>query len=399
MLSTLKPVVGSLPSSSAPHGSRVNAPPATMLRVSPKISTSHALQERGKEERVQAQETRAAVSRRDVMGIAAAGLGISLAKPAEAVEVANSGNPISQFLDLLKGLLGTPEPKPEGDEPKTEIKPELPKPKAVGDEEPPVDNKAEPSDPKTEGVMRVGKKGEKGKGALSSAGNQAFRRLTATTTRSSNGDRHAVKSLVRITVLAPPFRRRLFEERYRYGLDGEEIPLGVIRISPRIGVVSVSREIVATSVLHGFNRVRGSDHFFVIEAEEFRRVPPEGDEIVGREGVVGFRLGIGRRRLTTGEDAVCGSGRRATPKISSSPGRFVGDLKVSDTPGSETETSLIRRDANDEVLRPWVPHAGLGKKFLAMAIDDGGPPSGNYKPTRKTPEKRARLRCVSTSFG
>nr|GMD15383.1 histone H1-I-like [Ipomoea batatas] len=155
MLSTLKPVVGSLPSSSAPHGSRVNAPPATMLRVNPKISTSHALQERGKEERLQAQETRAAVSRRDVMGIAAAGLGISLAKPAEAVEVANSGNPISQFLDLLKGLVGTPKPKPEGDEPKTESKPELPKPKTVGDEEPPVDNKAEPSNPKTEGEVKA----------------------------------------------------------------------------------------------------------------------------------------------------------------------------------------------------------------------------------------------------
>nr|GMD20995.1 histone H1-I-like [Ipomoea batatas] len=141
MLSTLKPVVGSLPSSSAPHGSRVNAPPATMLRVNPKISTSLALQERGKEERLHAQETtRAAVSRRDVMGIAAAGLGISLAKPAEAVEVANSGNPISQFLDLLKDLVGTPKPKPEGDEPKT-----------VGDEKAPVDNKAEPSNPKTEG--------------------------------------------------------------------------------------------------------------------------------------------------------------------------------------------------------------------------------------------------------
>ncbi|XP_019164867.1 PREDICTED: uncharacterized protein LOC109161017 [Ipomoea nil] len=146
LLSTLKPVVGCLPSSSAPHGSRENAPPATMLRVNPKISSSssHALQ---------AQETRAAVSRRDVMmGIAAAGLGISLAKPAEAVEVANSGNPISQFLDLLKDLVGTPKPKPEGDEPKTESKAELPKPKTVGDEKPPpVDNKAEPSNPKTGG--------------------------------------------------------------------------------------------------------------------------------------------------------------------------------------------------------------------------------------------------------
>nr|GMD19861.1 histone H1-I-like [Ipomoea batatas] len=111
--------------------------------------------ERGKEERLQAQETRAAISRRDVMGIAAAGLGISLAKRAEAVEVANSGNPISQFLDLLKGLVGTPEPKPEGDEPKTESKPELPKPKTVGDEEPPVDNKAEPSNPKTEGEVKA----------------------------------------------------------------------------------------------------------------------------------------------------------------------------------------------------------------------------------------------------
>lgn len=99
---------------------------------------------------MQAQETLTAVSRRDVMGIAAAGLGISVAKPAEAVEVASGGNPISQFLELLKDLVGAPKPKSEGNEPKTESKTEPPKPKTIDNEKPAVDNKAEPSKPKAE---------------------------------------------------------------------------------------------------------------------------------------------------------------------------------------------------------------------------------------------------------
>nr|GMD68199.1 uncharacterized protein LOC109161017 [Ipomoea batatas] len=87
LLSSLKPPVGSLPSSYRFNGPSGNGSVSAMLRVNGKASKSTTLQLKGGEEKFQAQETLPAVLIRDAMLLTAVGLALSLPMPAGALEI------------------------------------------------------------------------------------------------------------------------------------------------------------------------------------------------------------------------------------------------------------------------------------------------------------------------
>ncbi|XP_004238843.1 uncharacterized protein [Solanum lycopersicum] len=140
--STLKPVVGSLPTVSEPNGSQTrSAPSLAMLKLNKTIFSPLQLTGNGKE--LPRQETTAtAVSRRELVGLAATtlgGLALFAAEPAEAVEVADIGNSIKELFGFLKGKPKTGadnenKPKSETDEKKPKIETHGNKPKIEADE-------------------------------------------------------------------------------------------------------------------------------------------------------------------------------------------------------------------------------------------------------------------------
>ncbi|XP_055809567.1 uncharacterized protein LOC129879864 [Solanum dulcamara] len=104
--STLKPVVGSLPTAPEQNGSQPrSAPSLSMLKLNKTILPPLQLTGNGKE--LPRQETTAtAVSRRELIGLAATtlgGLALFAAEPAEALEVADIGSSIKDLFEFFKG--------------------------------------------------------------------------------------------------------------------------------------------------------------------------------------------------------------------------------------------------------------------------------------------------------
>ncbi|KAM3328554.1 hypothetical protein P3S68_033246 [Capsicum galapagoense] len=128
LASTLKPTVSSLPKVAEPNGS--SAPPSLPIMKFNK-TTLPPLQLTGNGKELPRQETTAtAVSRRELLGLAATtlgGLALFAAKPAEAVEAADIGSSIKELLRFFNGKPKTgadneKKPKSETDDqkPKTE---------------------------------------------------------------------------------------------------------------------------------------------------------------------------------------------------------------------------------------------------------------------------------------
>ncbi|WMV28352.1 hypothetical protein MTR67_021737 [Solanum verrucosum] len=106
--STLKSVVGSLPTVSEPNGSQIrSAPSLTMLKLNKTIFSPLQLTGNGNGKELSRQETTAtAVSRRELIGLVATtlgGLALFAAEPAEALEVADIGNSIKELFGFFKG--------------------------------------------------------------------------------------------------------------------------------------------------------------------------------------------------------------------------------------------------------------------------------------------------------
>ncbi|KAH0671936.1 uncharacterized protein [Solanum tuberosum] len=104
--SPLKSVVGSLPTVSEPNGSQPrSAPSLAMLKLNKTIFSPLQLTGNGKE--LPRQETTStAVSRRELVGLAATtlgGLALLAAEPAEALEVADIGDSIKELFGFFKG--------------------------------------------------------------------------------------------------------------------------------------------------------------------------------------------------------------------------------------------------------------------------------------------------------
>ncbi|CAN4124947.1 unnamed protein product [Withania somnifera] len=141
--STLKPIVGSLPTGPEPNGCppRSAAPSLTMLKLN-----KSPLQLTGNGKELSPQETAAtAVSRRELIGLAATtfgGLALFAAEPAEALEVADIGNSINELFGLLKGKPKTgadnnKKPKSDTDVKKEKVEDNGKKPKSEADDRKP----------------------------------------------------------------------------------------------------------------------------------------------------------------------------------------------------------------------------------------------------------------------
>ncbi|XP_016460178.1 uncharacterized protein LOC107783679 [Nicotiana tabacum] len=137
--STLKQVVvGSLPTGQEPNGSKPKAAPFSL----PVLKFNKTLQLKGKEKELHLQETTAAaVSRRELIGLAATtlgGLALFATEPAEALEVADIGSSLKELLGIFKG------------KPKTGAGNEK-NPKVENDKKPKMDEKGKP---KSEGEVK-----------------------------------------------------------------------------------------------------------------------------------------------------------------------------------------------------------------------------------------------------
>ncbi|KAL3336865.1 hypothetical protein AABB24_029512 [Solanum stoloniferum] len=104
--SILKPVVSSLPTVSEPNGSQTRlAPSLPMLKLNKTIFFPLQLTGNGKELHQQ-ETTTTAVSRRELIGLAATtlgGLSLFATEPAEALEVADIGNSIKELFGFFEG--------------------------------------------------------------------------------------------------------------------------------------------------------------------------------------------------------------------------------------------------------------------------------------------------------
>ncbi|CAH9114613.1 unnamed protein product [Cuscuta europaea] len=114
LLSSFKPVVCCLPSSSRSRLTPVDATPASNLRLNSHVSSfSH--------QNIQ-YETPMIISRRDIMSVmwlAASGLFTPMAKPAKALELEEANlkkSPFSQFLEAIKDKVGLSMPKSDVDD-------------------------------------------------------------------------------------------------------------------------------------------------------------------------------------------------------------------------------------------------------------------------------------------
>ncbi|KAM3269704.1 hypothetical protein P3S67_030586 [Capsicum chacoense] len=131
LASTLKPTVSSLPKVAEPNGS--SAPPSLPIMKFHKTTLPPLqLTGNGKQE-----TTATAVSRRELLGLAATtlgGLALFAAKPAEAVEAADIGSSIKELLRFFNGKPKTgadneKKPKSEADEKKLKVENHGNKPK------------------------------------------------------------------------------------------------------------------------------------------------------------------------------------------------------------------------------------------------------------------------------
>lgn len=134
--SPLKPAVGSLPTAPEPNGSQPRlASSLRMLKLNKTLLFPIQLTGNGKE--FPRQETTAtAVSRRELIGLAATTLGGLAAEPAEAADI---GSSIQELFGFLKGKPKTgadkeKKPKVEADEKKPKVESHGNKPKVEGDD-------------------------------------------------------------------------------------------------------------------------------------------------------------------------------------------------------------------------------------------------------------------------
>ncbi|XP_009762304.1 protein PXR1-like [Nicotiana sylvestris] len=146
--STLKQVVvGSLPTGQEPNGSQPKAAPFSL----PMLKFNKTLQLKGKEKELHLQETTAdAVSRRELIGLAATtlgGLALFATEPAEALEVADIGSSLKELLGISKA-----KPKTGAENQKN--------PKVENDKKPKMDDKGKP---RSEGDLKKPKVEDNGK--------------------------------------------------------------------------------------------------------------------------------------------------------------------------------------------------------------------------------------------
>ncbi|MCD7451857.1 hypothetical protein HAX54_013570 [Datura stramonium] len=143
--STLKPIVGSLPTAPQPNGSQPrSAPSIPMLKLNKTLLPPLQLTGNGKELPLQ-ETTAAAVSRRELIGLAATtlgGLALFAAEPAEALEVADIVSSIKELFGFSKskpetGAGNEKKPKSETDDKKPKMEGHGNKPKVEADEKKP----------------------------------------------------------------------------------------------------------------------------------------------------------------------------------------------------------------------------------------------------------------------
>lgn len=143
--STLKPIVGALPTGPEPNGFQPrSAPSLSMLNLNKTLLPPLQLKGNGKE--LHRQETTAtAVSRKELIGLAArtlGGLALFAAKPAEALEVADIGSSINELFGFFKGKPKTgadndKKPKSDSDVKKPKVEDNGKKPKSETDDKKP----------------------------------------------------------------------------------------------------------------------------------------------------------------------------------------------------------------------------------------------------------------------